>query len=887
MRRLPLVQPWERVRTTSREPTTSKRARRAVVALAALALVLAACAPAVALSKPRATRPPMSPAALPAGQHAGRCPWATPAALAGAAPAVLAREVLAHMSLGEKLHFLILVNTGHVENTNRAIPSLCIPALALQDGPDGIANGARGVTQLPAPLALAATFDLGLASAYGKLEGAEARSKGIDVLQSPELNLDRVPTSGRAFEAFGEDPLLTGAMGTAVANGVQSQGVMAQVKHFPLYNQETARQAIDQQVSRRVLEEIYFRPFQMVISGAHIGAVMCEYGSVNGTNACQDAGLFKELASWGFSGFVRSDFMSVTNVVAAFKAGLSLLKPASFRQLRFDVASGRLAVRAVNAAVEAVLAGMFRYGLITHPRKFTPGVVATSAAHAALALKVAQASIVLLKNRANLLPLSVVPGLLAHRALSLAVIGTDAGSAAMTSGFGSSYVRAGSIVAPLASIRARLNTPGTIRVDGVTSLAPPVAIPRSAIVRGSPLPSGPGPADEPGESQTEDFDPTFVPRADLTATSPRSGARWKLWSATVRPRASGLYTLSLISSGDTFFTMDGRPVLSSLGLHARSSWSAAVELRAGTHYRFAMRWFALEDRARPAMKWQYATPFIERAVAVARSASVAIVFANDVSGEGADRPSLSLPGYENALISAVSAVNPHTVVVLNTGGPVLMPWLSRVAAVLEAWYPGQQDGAAIANVLFGRGDPSGHLPVTFPRSSGQGPAYVSSSSYPGVNGTVTYSEGLDIGYRYFQAHHQEPLFAFGFGLSYTSFSLSRLAVISSGGRRTSGGGSGLTVHVSVTNTGHYSGTAVVQVYVGFPAGAGEPPLQLAGFAPVPLRPGASAGVVIQLGLRSFEAFLHGRFTTLAGDYRIEVGQSSASLPLSASFRAPG
>ena len=393
---------------------------------------------------------------------------------------VLAREVLAQMTLDEKLHFLILVPAPHLENTNRAIPRLCIPALSLQDGPDGVAYYASGVTQLPAPLAVAATFDTGLAKAYGRVEGAEARTKGLDVLQGPELNLDRVPTSGRAFEAFGEDPLLTGEIGTAVAQGIQSQDVMAQVKHFTLYNQETARVVLDQQVSERALEELYFRPFQMAISGADAASVMCQFGSVNGTNACQEPSLFKELASWGFNGFVRSDFASVTDPVAAFEAGLSLLKPGSYPQLRLDAASGRLSMRAVDASVEAVLAQMFRFGLITHPRPFTPDAVATSPAHSALALQVAERSIVLLKNRGNLLPLKAAPT--ATGAASLAIVGVGAGVGATTSGYGSSYVRRSSMIAPLDAIRTRLPAGTVMRVAEVNSAGGPAAIPKSAIV---------------------------------------------------------------------------------------------------------------------------------------------------------------------------------------------------------------------------------------------------------------------------------------------------------------------------------------------------------------------------------------------------------------------
>jgi len=781
------------------------------------------------------------------------------------------------MTLAEKLHFLILkTRPGRIENINEGIPRLCIPPLTLQDGPAGPSFGARRVTQLPSPLALAASFDTALAARYGAVVGAEARAKGIDVVQGPDLNLDRVPASGRGFEAFGEDPLLTGALGTAVTEGIQSTGVMAQLKHFAVYNQETARMVLDQKVPTRALEELYFRPFEMAVAAAHPASIMCEYGSVNGVNGCQSLALFKELQTWGFSGFIRSDLRSVTHPVAAFKAGLDLIKPGSFTALRSAVRTGALPVTVVDTAVEKVLAPMFALGMVAHPRKLDPGAAADSAAHAAEALSVAEHAIVLLKNRSSLLPLGSGGG--SGRLASIAVVGPGAGRRAMTAGYGSAYVPGERHPSPLAAIRA-LAPRGTVVRAADTLPVATVPLPASDFLHGTPLPPGPPAFDERGEHEFQDFDPIGIPRADLTAAAPSTGEYWHTWTATVAVRVSGLYALSLVSSGDCFMSVDGTQVFADRGLHARSEWSFPVRLVGGRPTVLSLRWYSRPGLPAPAMTWADETPSIQAAVAAARVSSAAVVVVDDWSSEGSDRPNLDLLGAENALVSAVSAVNPNTVVVLSTGGPVLMPWLPHVAAVLAAWYGGEESGRAMADVLFGRFDPSGHLPVTFPRSADQG-VTSTAAAYPGVAGTVVYGEGLDIGYRYFEAHGQTPLFPFGFGLSYTTFSLSALHVAPAPG------GGAWAVSLEVSNTGPRTGGTVVQAYVSFPSGFGEPPHQLAAFSPVTLRPGQSKRVVLELPRRDFEAFLHGGFSTVPGSYVISLGQSSASLPLHATVRAP-
>jgi beta-glucosidase len=302
-----------------------------------------------------------------------------------------------------------------------------------------------------------------------------------------------------------------------------------------------------------------------------------------------------------------------------------------------------------------------------------------------------------------------------------------------------------------------------------------------------------------------------------------------------------------------------------------------VHLVAGHRYHLAMRWFAIAKAPVPRLGLQDVSPLIAAAARAARRAQVAVVFASDFNMEGVDRPSLSLPGDANALIAAVAAANPRTIVVLNTGGAVLMPWLKSVRAVLEAWYPGQVDGTATAAVLTGAVDPSGRLPLTFPRSQSVTPV-AQPARYPGIAGVVTYSEGLNIGYRWYLATHHRPLFIFGSGLSYTHFRLGHAHLSRHPGE--------VVATVSVANTGAVSGTDVVQAYLADPRRAGEPPEQLRAFARVTLAPGTRRRVRLVLGRAAFAADLGGRWQVVPGTYRIGIGANAGDLAIELATRAP-
>jgi len=688
------------------------------------------------------------------------CPWVRESLHHSVSPTSLAGVVLSKMTLPEKAGFVALQTGDGVENFNVGVPSLCIPPLTLSDGPDGLAGQVTGVTRLPAALGVGATFDPTIAHNDGQVLGREARSKGVDVVQGPDLNLARAPLNGRLFESFGEDPYLTGVMGAATIEGIQSEGVMAMAKHLSAYTQETARTRLNQIVPVRALAELYDAPFEMAVEDAHVAALMCSVGMINGLSDCSDPHLYAALQSWGFTGFVRSDDRAAPLAAQAFEAGLDLIKPMSAAALVHLVRRGALPVKSLNRAVRAILIQMFTYGLVAHPRHLAVKKMTTSRAHRKVALSAAEESVVLLKNTDSVLPLL-------KNVSSVAVIGTDASSQSVNTGGGSSLVKSFTVVTPLSALRGSLGSRVNVRYapGGPNSL-------KFARFSGSHLVST-GPTflekrinipTRTGKDRLASRSATYVTAGVETASQPGSGVGWESWHTVLRVQRSGTYEVSLHQIGDTWLYLDGRQLAASRGLHAPTELASAVQLRAGRDYRFGATWFAVAHHGSPTFGIVDVTSQIRAAVALARRSQVAVVFAGDFTSEGSDRPDLNLPGDEDALIEAVAAVNRHTVVVLNTGGAVLMPWLNQVAAVLEAWYPGQEDGTAIAAVLTGAVDPSGRLPITFPRSAAQEPTS-SPASFPGVDSVVEYgtaTSALELGYRWYQAHGVTPLFPFLF-----------------------------------------------------------------------------------------------------------------------------
>jgi beta-glucosidase len=766
------------------------------------------------------------------------------------------------MTPSELANFVVLRQQGPIENINVGVARLCIPAITMIDGPGGVGGNLTGVTQFPSEISLAATFNPTIAKTVGVAMALEALRKGFDVLQAPDLNLVRSPLSGRSFETYGEDPFLASVMGVAAIEGIQSTGVMAQAKHLGAYTQENARARLNQVVSQRVMDEVYNAPFYAAVTQAHVASMMCAMGSLNGVNTCSTSQFYTLLRSWGFTGFVRSDYDAVKTPAPAFRAGMSLLKPASAQQVTTLISTGQLSASTLRVGVRSVLTQMFAYGLITHPRTLNLNAPATNQADQNVALQAARQSIVLLKNTPAVLPLSASLG-------SLAVIGVGAYDAVTTRGGGSSGVHASSLTTPLAALRAQFPhaavsySPGglpalefdPLNASDITSgKAPPSEVPIIA-------PSEPGTGD-----LAIDYS-TAVTAAALTAAAPGKGEGWSSWDVTFIPKKTGTYVIGLENIGDTFLTLNRKTIMADRGIHGPYPQSVAVTLVAGQSYQVVARWFSIGPTSTPRFGIDFVQPQINAAVAAAKKARVAVVFASDLLTEGADMPSLSLQGSLNALISAVAAVNPRTVVVLDTGGAVLTPWRSKVVAIVEAWYPGQQGAQAIAQVLSGVVDTSGRLPLTMPGSDTSTPTS-NVAQFPGQNGVVNFAGLSDIGYRWYQANAVTSAYPFGYGLSYTTFSRTHVVIARQG--------TGVRVALDVTNTGTRSGVDVVEVYVGYPASAGEPPEQLRGLARVDLARGATTHVVISLARSAF-TYARGSLVVLAtGAYQVNVASSSAT-----------
>ncbi len=798
-------------------------------------------------------------------------------------PAQRAAELLAAMTPDQKVAMAL--------GDYASLAGLGVPTLPSDDGPSGIR--ADGTTSLPSAQTLAASFDRALARAYGETIGAEARGKGFNWWLGPAMDIARTPLAGRQPENLGEDPFLAGETAAQEVAGAKSRHVIATLKHYVANNAEWGRIGfntptgragnVNAIVSERALQEIYEAPFKRAIRESTADAVMCSYNRLNGPQTCESAALLSDLKASGFQGFVAPDFIfAVKDPLAATLAGLdvpALGGPGGRTAAMFT--SGQVPAARLDDIVRRTLFAMFDSGAFDDPLGPAAANVSTPE-HQALATQVSAGGMVLLRNERHALPLG------GRRLRSIAVIGPSGDDAVYISGGSSAVTPApGATITPLAGIRARAGS----GVDVTAAQGSLGDVPLTT----------PVPADGAGFAASYwnngDFSgaPALTrtdPAVDLAGAPAGVGPLWSArWTGTVTPSESGLYRFSLLQAGLATLWVDGRRVGPAYreGVQflagPRYPMQAAVRLTAGQPVSIRLDYSSSAQLfgAQVHLAWQPPSASgIPAAVEAARHADAAVVLANDAQGEGMDRTSLALPGDQDELIDAVAAVNRRTIVVLNTGGPVLMPWLHRVEGVLQAWYPGQQFGAALASVLFGDSDPGGRLPITFPAGDDQGPAPPTRPErYPGVNGAQHYDEGLFVGYRWYDAFRQQPLFPFGYGLSYADFRFGRVRLHFDRG--------GVTATTRVTNTSRRSGSAVAQAYLSFPRWTGEPPRQLRGYEKVELAPGRSAVVAFRLDradLTYFDEATH-RQVVAGGRYTLAVGSSSRDLPESASFELSG
>lgn len=702
-----------------------------------------------------------TPAPLPAPIETlqGQCtdkPWM----LVSASPDARANSLLACMTADEKASLLggddavgVLGQsaTDPHTGTSLGVTRLGIPTVYFTDGPVGVRQGSA--TAMPAPVALAASFDAALAREYGAVLGNEAKFKGNDAILGPCVDIVRNPLAGRTFETYGEDPLLSRRIGVGWINGVQGEGVIANAKHFAGNNQEPNRNVLDAVIDARTLHEIYLPAYEGAVKDAKVGTVMCAYNSINGAFMCENKPLLSDVlrGEWGFTGYVLSDYPATHSTAPSLNAGLEFELPStafySVQNINAAVASGSLKQTTVDQAVLRILRTHFAFGVFDRPRYKNDDAQIDKTGHAAVAQKVAERGMVLLKNSTSLLPLNALT------TRSIALIGRDA------------------------TIHKTAGSPSSGRVTAFSAVTPQQGF------------------------------ATRAPNITLTVD-------------------------------------DGN--------------------------------------------------IVARAASVAAAAEVAIVFVSSDEREFADRPCMSLmcsqPAYgdQDALVRAVAAANPRTVVVVISGSPVLMPWLTAVPAVIQGWYMGQQGGAALARLVFGDVNFSGKLPMTFWAADADTPTAGNIARYPGTPGstvagasfTATHSEGIFVGYRWADANNKTPQFPFGFGLSYTSFAYENLRVRASGAT------------VTVRNTGQRAGRETAQLYMALPApsaAVAQAPWALKGFESVELLPGESRDISFALDDRAFsywDASSKG-WKIAPGCYRLRAGDSSRDLRLAPTSLALG
>jgi beta-glucosidase len=812
-------------------------------------------------------------------------PWQDPSQ----PPATRANELLAAMSRDQKIDLV----TGNFA----PLQGLGIPALSSDDGPDGLRN--PGTTAMPSGQDLAASFDRALARDYGDVVGSEARGEGFNEWLGPAVDIARTPLAGRQPEAEGEDPFLAGNTSAQVILGAQSQHVIATLKHYTAYNQDFGRigfaaigaPAVNDQVSERALQEIYETPFRIAVQQGGVDSVMCSYNQINGVPSCENPTTLDDLKQRdGLKGFVVPDFgFAVRNPTAAALAGVDLGQLAGAPPQTPDFS--QIPASRLDDMARRILFAMFDSGVFDNPLPSTPATDVSTPQHQRVATQVAEAGTVLLKNDHDALPIS-------RHTHSLALIGPTGNDAVFVTG-GSAGVplASGQAITPAQGIAARAAQSG-IGVTTVQGSAGDVASPN--LVDPSVLtPSsgtGPGLLGEYWSNGTFSGAPAVTEvdqHVDATAfpTNPQPPVWSAKWTGRLTPTASGLYRFTLSEAGIATLKIAGQTF--------GPAYREATQFIVGPHYVLQGTVQLIAGQSVPVeidyssrsglfskeihFGWHWPSESgIPAAVAAARQSDMAIVFANDAQGEGMDRDSLSLPGDQNQLIDAVAHANRHTVVVLNTGGPVLMPWLSEVSGVLEAWYPGQQFGPAIAAVLFGDASPGGRLPVTFPANASQGPAAANPpNTYPGdANGNESYQEGVDVGYRFYDATGQRPLFPFGYGLSYESFRVSGVRAFYN---PFAGDAFALA---RVTNTSRQAGPATVELFLQSPRAAQEPPKQLKGYTKMTLAPGQTRLLLFRL-TRSDLAYYDasaGRWTVAPGRYTVLLGTSSTELDRAASFQ---
>ncbi|HEY2480759.1 MAG TPA: glycoside hydrolase family 3 C-terminal domain-containing protein [Caulobacteraceae bacterium] len=807
-------------------------------------------------------------------------------------------DLVSRLTLEEKV--ALMAGSGPFEI--HGVARLDVPPVRVADGPTGVrSNEGEAATVFPVGVAMASTWNPELTREVAAAIAREALALDDHVILAPTINIVRTPLWGRNFETYSEDPFLAGALGAAYVEGLQGEGVGASLKHYAVNNQEVGRMTVNAVVDERTLREIYLAAFETVVKRTNPWTVMASYNKINGPYATENHRLLEDIlkGEWAYDGVVVSDWGAVHATAAAANGGNDLEMPGPARwfgdELLAAVRSGEVAPGRIDDAARRLVRLVLRTGVLDG-RSRPPGEL-RSRRHRQIAARAAEEAVVLLKNEGELLPLD--PAALRR----VAVVGPNAAVRRIQGG-GSSHVRPGRRTSMLQAIEELLagETDVVFAEGGDNEPVPPAA--RAAMF-------SPDGARGLAGLQVEYFAARGFDEAPFKVQNEReigklvstnssnqlgAGIGALRWSGWFWPERDGRHEFSLRAPGAGRLLLDGQAFIDEATSAVHDTWDvggapaprriATVELDAGRSYPVVIEYVRPTETGDIA--WEYVgvgvrqpTGSVDEAAALAArcDAAIVVIGASSVSeGEGYDRADLDLPGDQNALVEAVLAANPRTVVVLVGGAPYALPWIDHAPAVVVAWLGGEEGPDATARILFGQAEPSGRLPVTFPRCIEDTPAH---PWYPGGEDAV-YGEGLFVGYRHFDRAAEAPMFPFGHGLTYTRFVYSDLTAAEEAQV-----GEDVEISFSLANVGQRPGKETAQLYVRPRGPSVERPVkELKGFAKVELGPAESRRVRLKLQPRDFSFWdpERGAWVAEAGSYDLLIGGSAADIELQATVR---
>ncbi|KAK9364648.1 glycoside hydrolase superfamily [Lipomyces kononenkoae] len=815
-------------------------------------------------------------------------------------------DVLSQLTTFEKINLLSGIDFWHTYPVER----LGVPSLRLSDGPNGV-RGTRffnGVPAacLPCGTALGATWNTKLLTDAGRLLGVESKAKGAHVILGPTVNMQRSPLGGRGFESFSEDPILSGISASAIINGIQSENVIATIKHYVGNDQEDERFAVNAVISNRALREIYLLPFQIAIKESQPNAIMTAYNKVNGTHVSDSSFFLQDILrrEWAYEGLVMSDWFGVYSTANSVNAGLDLEMPggSGFR--------GNLIERSINAntitrhtlddRVRNVLKLVDKAaasGIAENAPESTNNTAQTSAVLRQLAAE----SIVVLKNESSVLPLS--------KDKITAIIGPNAKIATFCGG-GSASLLPYSVSSPFDGVKAKVSK-SLKYVEGCAAYKMKPTLGRlcktSSGKNGVIFRAYLEPPSNPSRNVVDEIELPDTNIMLMDYSHPVLDGKPVFYADVIghfTPDSSGMYEFGLTVYGTAKLYVDGQLVVDNETIQRKGESffnfgtieeMGKIDLEAGKTYEVKVE-FGSSSTSKLETKGQLVSgggvrigiaKIIERDVEIKKAVEAAkaadqvilnIGLSGDWESEGYDRQHMKLPGATDLLVDAVLDANPNTVVVLQSGTPVEMPWIAKAKAVVQAWYGGNEAGNGIADVIFGDFNPSGRLPLSFPVKVQDNPAYL---NYKSERGRTLYGEDIYIGYRYYEAVEKEVLFPFGHGLSYSTFKFSELAV------KVDHAAATLTINTTVTNISGPAGSEVVQVYVHqHNPSIRRPPKELKAFTKVALAAGESKTVEVVLEIKRATSFwdeIENAWISEKDTYDVLVGSSSADIKLRAQF----